>query len=170
MVNLESNREDTRCIINNGLIVANDKIGGLELRGKGDSSLLESIDSQAMVRNLCSSQIWHKMDVFLTFTCNMKKHFGTRVIKEWIEGDDWKKNFKDYEELDPFERKEIEDSLNQASSNLLLRVWQEVCELFLTYLRKSPSSPYKKVSSIFARFEYQKCEFHCECIKNFLHT
>ena len=30
-----------------------------------------------------------------------------------------------------------------------------MCQLVLQYLRKSPSSPFKKVSSIFARNEYQ---------------
>ena len=34
--------------------------------------------------------------------------------------------------------------------------WQEVCKLFIDHLRKSPTSPYRRVLSIFARNEYQK--------------
>ena len=133
-------------------------MGGLGLRGKDDSTLLESVDSKAMVRNLCSSQIYHKQDVFLTFTNNTKKHFGTKVVKLYIDEGSWKKNITDYEDLDLLEKKEMEDSINQASSVLLVTIWQEVCCLFLDYLRKSPSSPYKSVRSLFARFEYQKCK------------
>lgn len=130
-------------------------MGGLGLRGKGDSALLESIDSKAMVRNLCASQKWHPMDFFLTFTCNMKKHFGTKPIKEWLDSEDWKKFFPGYNDLDDKEKFEIDESVIQSSSSLILRVWQEVCQLFLSYLRKSTSSPYRRVLSIFARNEYQ---------------
>ena len=159
-VNLACNREDTRCIINNGLTVADSKTGGgLGVRGKEDSTLLDSVESKRMVKNLCSAQVHHKMDVFLTFTCNMKKHFGTKVIKNWIDEGLWKKSYPCFNDLDEFEIKEIETSVSQASSGLLLRIWQEVCTLFLEYLRKSPSSPYKSVLSIFARFEYQKCKY-----------
>lgn len=94
---------------------------------------------------------------FLTFTCNMKKHFGTKPIKEWIDSNEWQKNFPlgNFHELDLKEQEEITQSVIQASSSILLRVWQEVCQLFLDYLRKSPTSPYKRVLSIFARNEYQ---------------
>ena len=44
----------------------------------------------------------------------------------------------------------------QASAGLFLRNWQEVRKLFIDYIRKSPTSPYNKVLSIFARDEYQK--------------
>jgi hypothetical protein len=159
-VNLSANREDTRCILNHGLTVAQDKVGGLGIRGKDDSTLLDEVDSKAMVRNLCSSQVHHKMDVFLTFTCNMKKHFGTKVVKKWLDEKSWKECINDYDELDPNEKKEMDESITQASSILLVRIWQEVCELFLSYLRKSSNSPYKNVRSMFARFEYQKCKLY----------
>ena len=32
-----------------------------------------------------ASQKYHKFDVFLTFTYNMKLHFGTKPIKNWID-------------------------------------------------------------------------------------
>ena len=53
LTNLTANHEDTRLIVNRGLTVGEDKTGGLALRGKGDSALLESIDNKEMVRNLC---------------------------------------------------------------------------------------------------------------------
>ena len=43
----------------------------------------------------------------------------------------------------------------EASAGLLLRCWEEVFLLFINYLRKSKSSPFKKLSAIFARKEYQ---------------
>lgn len=155
LTNLSANHQDTRLVLRRGLTVGDDKTGGLGLRGQGDSSMLESFDSKAMVRNLCASQLYHNMSHFLTFTCNMKKHFGTKPIKEWLDSEMWKRFFFEYHDLDENEKKEIDDSVVQAASGLLLRVWQEVCQLFLSYLRKSPSSPYQKVLSIFSRNEYQ---------------
>ena len=49
MTNLTANRKDTRVILNRGLTVGDDKTGGLGLRGKGDSTLLESTDNNASV-------------------------------------------------------------------------------------------------------------------------
>ena len=86
----------------------------------------------------------------------MKKHFGTAPLKRWIDSRDWRYNFKGYfEDLDSNEQKEVDKAIVQFSSSLLLRFWQEVCQLFLHYLCKSPSSPFKKVSSIISRNEYQ---------------
>ena len=153
--NLAANHEDTRIVIRRGLTV-DENSGELGLRGSGDSSMLESFDSKAMVRNLCASQQYHAMTHFLTFTCNMKKHFGTKVIKEWIDSNEWQKNIPYFSELNLTDQEEYINAINQASSGLLLRVWQEVSSRFLDYIKNSPSSPFKKVKSIFSRQEYQK--------------
>ena len=44
----------------------------------------------------------------------------------------------------------------QSAGVLLLRNWQEVSTLFIEYIRKSPSSTYLNVNSIFVRYEHQK--------------
>ena len=36
-----------------------------------------------------------------------------------------------------------------------MRVWEEVSQLFIGFLKKSPKSPYIRVLSIFVRKEYQ---------------
>ena len=51
---------------------------------------------------------------------------------------------------------EVQDAMSQASSVLLLRNWKEVSKLFIDYIQKSPSSPFKRVGGIFTRYEYQK--------------
>ena len=57
MANLAVSQNDTRLIINRGLAVSKEKYGNLGVRGgNGDSSLLGSVDSKQMVKNLCSSQ------------------------------------------------------------------------------------------------------------------
>ena len=84
LTNLSVSHEDIRLVLQCDITVAEVKAGGLGLRGNGDSSMLESFDSKAMVRNLCASQYYHNMDFFLTFTCNMKKLFGTSTIKSWL--------------------------------------------------------------------------------------
>jgi hypothetical protein len=137
------------------LTVGEDKNGGLGLRGKGDSALLESVDNKEMVRNLCFSQKYAPWDHFLTHICNMKTHFGTSPIKIWIDGNAWKDHFTGFYNLELDEQKEIEHAVLESSARVLLQVWEEVFLLFIDYLRKSPSCPFKKLNAIFARKEYQ---------------
>ena len=86
----------------------------------------------------------------------MKKHFGTKVVKEWIDSNEWQKNISDFHDLNLADQQEYIDAINQASSGLLLRIWQEVSQRFVKFIKNSPSSPFKKVKSIFSRQEYQK--------------
>ena len=85
----------------------------------------------------------------------MKTHFGTSPIKNWIDGIEWKSHFPNFYDLELDEQKEIEHAVLESSAGLLLRIWEEVFLLFIDYLRKSPSSPFKKLNAIFARKEYQ---------------
>lgn len=157
MVNLSANHFDTRVSLNRGLTCGDDKTGGLGLRGKGDKSgLLQGFDSSTVVRNLCASMYYHHGDYFYTYTCNQKTHYGVKNIKLWIDGDKWKKNYPGWDDLTDSEQREVEEALIQSAAVLLVRNWQEVMDLFLTYLRKSPTSPFRKVESIFVRHEYQK--------------
>ena len=142
--------------MNRCLTASDDDSGGLGIRAKNDSALLESIDSRQMVCNLSASQKFMKMDFFLTFTCNQREHFGTKPIKLWTDSDEWMKHFPKVGNLKASEIKELKRALIQASAALVLRVWQEVCHLFLSYLKHSDSSPYKKAVAIFARHESQK--------------
>ena len=78
-----TNQNDTRMIINKGLTASRDKNGGLKLRGGNESSpLLDSVDSKQVIKELMSSQKYLPFTHFLTFTCNQKRHFGTKPIKE----------------------------------------------------------------------------------------
>ena len=123
MTNLSANHEDTQIILRRGLTVEGDRTGGLGIRGRGDSAMLELFDSKTMVQNLCSAQKYHNATHFLTFTCNMKKHFGTAPLKRWIDSRDWRYNFKGYfEDLDSNEQKEVDKAIVQLPSSLLLRV------------------------------------------------
>ena len=156
LTNASANHEDTRLILNRGLTVGVDKTGGLGLRGKGDSSLLESVDNKQMVRNLCMSQKYIGWDHFLTYTCNMKTHFGTALVKNWIDGEEWKNIFPGYHDLESDEeREEINNAFIQSSAGPLLRIWEEVYQLIIDYLRKSKSSPFKHLHALFGRKEYQ---------------
>ena len=78
LTNLSLNHQDSRIVLNRGLTVDSNTTSGMGVRCKNDSSLFEAVDSKQMVRNLCASQKYHKMDLFLTFTCNQKKHFGLK--------------------------------------------------------------------------------------------
>ena len=117
-----TNQNDTRMVVNKGLTASQDKKGNLQLRGGNQSSpLLDSVDSKQVIKELMSSQKYVPFTHFLTFTCNMKRHFGTKPIKEWIDSDNWKKKYPGYDNLTDTEKDEIKDALNQAAAPLLLR-------------------------------------------------
>ena len=56
MANLAASRNDKILLINRGTTVSEDKHGNLGIRGSGDSSILVSIDSKQMMKNICTSQ------------------------------------------------------------------------------------------------------------------
>eukprot|EP00957_Ditylum_brightwellii_P067954 5158834-Ditylum_brightwellii.AAC.1 len=97
LTKLSVNHSNTCIVLNQGLTSAEDKTGGLGVCAKNDFELLESIDSKQMVKNLCALQKYHKMDCFLMFTCNQKKHFGTAPLSEWIDSREWGKHIADFE-------------------------------------------------------------------------
>ena len=156
LTNLATNNHDTRMVVSKGLTASSDESGGLSLRGGNkESPLLDSIDSKQMIKNLMASQRYYPFDFFLSFTCNMKLHFGTKPIKAWIDGIEWCKNFYMFDKLTEAEKVEVTHSLSQAASSLLLRAWNESCRIFLDYLKLSPHSPFKAVDAFFARHEFQ---------------
>ena len=82
MANLAASQSDTRLIIDRGLTIGEDKYGNLGVRGRNDSTLLGSMDSKQMVKNLCTSQKKIQWSFFLTFTANQSHHFGLKKIKK----------------------------------------------------------------------------------------
>ena len=80
LTNLYVNHQDTRILLNRSLTVSNDESGGLGLRSKNDSILLEPINSKQMVRNLSIAHKYMYNNFFLTYTCYQKQHFGTARI------------------------------------------------------------------------------------------
>ena len=61
------------------------------------------------------------------------------------------KEINHFHELNLTDQNEYIDAINQASSGLLLRIWQEVSQRFVNFIKNSPSSPFKKLRSIFSR-------------------
>ena len=71
-------------MLNTGLTVVEDKTYGIDVRGKGDSYLLGSIENLQIVRGLCASHKYHTSYHFLTYTGNHKNHFGTKILKNGL--------------------------------------------------------------------------------------
>ena len=102
-----------------------------------------------------SSQKYHKFDVFLIFICNMKSHFGTNPIKNWMDENEWENNYPTFDNLSDDKKEEIRYGLNQVVTPLLFCVWNETCRMFLDYLKKRKDSPFQHVESLFARYKFQ---------------
>ena len=67
MTNAAVTHSDTRIALNRGLCYDDKELDGLSVRGKNDSALLESIDSNQMVRNLIAAQYYYLMDYYYYF-------------------------------------------------------------------------------------------------------
>ena len=154
--NLAANHCNTRIFLNRGLKIGSDTNGGLAARGGCGDYLLGSIDSNKVVKGLCASNYYIAMDFFNTYTCNQLHHFGVKGIKSWVDSDDWCHKYENFYHLDSTSQAEIQKAMKQASSTITLRNWQEVSKLFVDYLQKSPSSPFRRVGGIFVRYKYQK--------------
>ena len=154
LVNLTLNREDSRIILNRGLMESTSDTG-LKIRSRDDTLLSDCVDNKQTVRNLCASQVYHKMDYFLTFTCNQKEHFGMSKIKRWLDDSLWEKNFPSYESFTTEEMSEIRKALHQSASGLILHIWMEVRKMFLIFVCESEDSPYHPTEAMFSRDEYQ---------------
>ena len=89
LISITVNHDNTRLMSNRGLAVGGDAKGGLGLRGKGDSALLETIDKK-MVRNLFFSQKYFSWGHLLAFTCSQSTYFGTASIKKCVDEGLWK--------------------------------------------------------------------------------
>ena len=148
LVNLTLNREDSQIILNRGLMESSTETG-LQIKSRNDSLLSDCVDNKQTVRNLCASQKYHKMDFFLTFTCNQSEHFGMSHIKRWIDDCFWERNYPSFESFSIAEKSEISRGLTQSASGLLLRNWMEVRKIFIKYLYTSSTSPYHPSDAIF---------------------
>ena len=147
-------KSHSNLIMNRGLVAATNKTG-LKVSSSVGSRLTDTFDSNQNVRNLCASQFYHKMDFFLTFTVNQAEHFGLKPIKKWIDGNDWKDEYPNYDILSEDEKLEVRRAVEESAAVYLLRNWMETKLIFLEYLVGSESSPYFPVEVIFSRDEYQ---------------
>ena len=153
IINLATNHNDTRMIINRAVPVPVGQFG-ISLKDNNDGVLTDSIDSRRNVRNLCASQLYHHMHFFKTLTVNQRMHFGISPLKRWTDSDDWKNNF-DWHNLTTERQDELKQAISQASATLTLRNWLEVRKLFVDWLIGSEDSPYAPVDAVFVRDEFQ---------------
>ena len=108
-----------------------------------------------MVRNLCASQEYFQWGIFLTFTCNMIEHVGTKAIREWVDNNKWTIHFSNLYTYYCFQKQEIKRAIHQSALGLFIRVWEEVSTILIDYLINSPSGPFLRMIAVFARKEYQ---------------
>ena len=130
MFNLATNKHASRIVVGRGLTACANESGGLNLRDGNDTSpLLDSTDSKQMIKNLIASLRYYPFD-FLSFTCNQQLYFGTKPIKEWSDNTECQTCSPNYDLLNDDEKNEMKNSLEQASSGLLLRAWNKSYRTF----------------------------------------
>ena len=121
--NLSINHEDYHIVLNRGLIIYSESTNGIGVTCKNNSSLFQSIDSKQIVRNLCASQKYHKMGLFITFDLNKSENFGLEEICNWIDS-----GIRNIFHTIVFNwthalQKEINTEIEQSSESLFLINW-----------------------------------------------
>ena len=64
------------------------------------------------------------MDLFSTYTCKQKKHFGVKNVKNWFDTGRCEKIYPGFNKLTSFEKTEMGETVNQSATLLLLHIWQ----------------------------------------------
>ena len=68
MVNLTTNKHNSRIVVSRDLTACANESSGLNLRGGNDTSpLLDSLDSKQMIKNLMASQTYFPFDFFIIY-------------------------------------------------------------------------------------------------------
>ena len=80
MSNIALNKDDSRIIINRGLVDQSIE-SGLNIRVRDDSNLTDEEDGKHIVRKLCASQKYINFYFFKILTANVSEHFGLSPIK-----------------------------------------------------------------------------------------
>ena len=77
-------------ILNMGLTVADNKFGGLWFRLKVDLALLESVNNNQMIRNLCFlKDMSHGVTSWRINTIR-RNILGHALLKNWTDSGEWK--------------------------------------------------------------------------------
>ena len=85
MSNIVLNKDDSRIIINRGLV--NQSIeSGLNIRVRDDSNLTDEADGKHIVCKLCASQKYHNFDFFKLLLQICQNILGYLLLKDgWIQ-------------------------------------------------------------------------------------
>jgi len=152
LVNLGCRHEDTRVVLNRGIIGTKD---GIALQEGGTSHFnVDTVDSRPTVNRLAAAVAEKKVSYFFTHTPNASDHFGLAPIREWVCSDEAvEANGGDRSK--PGQFGEIRQALRQASGPVLLRNWMETARIYMDYITLSPERPLGKVEHIWWRFEFQ---------------
>jgi hypothetical protein len=96
--------------------------GGLGLLGKSVMCYLNYLMPKN-VKKLCASHAYHKIDYFLTFTCNQKRHFGIQIINIGLIQVHGSNIIMDHEQ------QEIKEAVIQSAAGLLSWITLETVHL-----------------------------------------
>ena len=85
------------------------------------------------------------MDMFVTLSCNQKKHFGTAAVKTWIDESEWCENFPGWNDLSKLEKEEIERPIKQSSAVLCVVYGRKLLNYSLIISKRANPSHLKKL-------------------------
>ena len=154
LANFSLRGHDSRLILRRGFAEKQDG-GGVRMKGVSEPIFdSDHVECRSLVNKISATCSWRMPTYFYTHTCNMKTHFGMRLLWDWITGDDiCRLHCREVTaaEIDHWRRSVIE-----SAGVMLLHVWMELVQIWLHYISKSPDMPAGKVLQFLARLELQQ--------------
>ena len=75
----------------------------------------------------------------------MRKHFCTKQIREWLDDNEQKMYFPNWDTYSFFQQQEIKRAFHQSASGLF------ICAIFIDYLSNITSRQFMKMLAVFYR-------------------
>lgn len=153
MANFSLRGNDSRLILQRGF-AESQGTGGVTIHGSKQPIFdSEHVENRAVVNKLSATTGEAMPTYFYTHSLSMRTHFGMRIVWDWLTGDEILTLYCREESLKESQdwRRDVIDS----AGSYLLRLWMEICQIWLLYITKSPEQPMGCIGRHFARFELQ---------------
>ena len=175
-INLGMRGQDSRIILSRGF-GEQQGAGGIRMctdEEKQQNLIFDSdsVDSRPTVNKLAAALGEQMATLFFTHTCNMKHHFGMRILKRWLDSNEAirevAQSIDESRDFSYFELEQIRKDLLQSSCGLALRCWINVTQIYMTYITKSSEHPIGELLKAWWRYELQELEANVPHIHSIL--
>lgn len=119
----------------------------------------ENVENRPVVNKLASAIGQRMATFFYTHTCSMKDHIVMKHLKAYLDSDDALCDLLkciNFDISNNHEKAILQDSLISSACTIVLRAWDNICNIWLHYICESNEKPAGTVDWFFHRKELQE--------------